>query len=181
MGGVRLKIRLAGRRPDHRGAGWRRPFAMIARVSRHVPRGPQVSGPWDRPSSPDPDDRDSAAQDRESPPDNAQSAEPRAPTDPWGESSSSEPGWDVWPPPSPPPDDYYSEPESSHDLWSEPWEEEAAAMGAGAPDVTYEPAPLDPPVLEPAPVETAPLEQPAAPAFDEPRAVRARASRAGAG
>src|SRR5687768_604641 len=91
-----------------------------------------MSGPWDRPSSPSPDDQDWPAEDLESPP-TQPSADPWSADDSWQQSTAEpSPGWDVWPPPAPAPDDFViEEPEPpSSDPWAESW-------GTDVPDMPF--------------------------------------------
>ena len=96
-----------------------------------------MSGPWDRPSSPDPGD--------EWPSEDLRSADdPWRSSDPWREPTpSASSGWDDWSPPAPlPDDDAESEPPAT-DLWSESWADEAPP--GPPPDWTREPEPVRPP------------------------------------
>src|SRR5688572_28009454 len=111
-----------------------------------------MSGPWDRPSSPSPDDQDWPAEDLESPP-TQPSADPWSADDSWQQSTAEpSPGWDVWPPPAPAPDDYViEEPEPpSSDPWAESW-------GTDVPDMPFagDAAPPADPADAPASAEAA--------------------------
>jgi hypothetical protein len=111
-----------------------------------------VSGPWDRPSPQNPDDREPSwpAEDIESPSQQSP-AEPWSPDDPWQERRDSS-GWDAWPPA----DDVTYQPElPSSDPWAESWADDDAPAASSEP--AYEPTPAR---------ETAS----AAPAADERRA-----------
>ncbi|HVM25324.1 MAG TPA: hypothetical protein VM253_08000, partial [Candidatus Limnocylindrales bacterium] len=117
-----------------------------------------MSGPWDRPSSDDPDAQwpsedlgSSRASDG-----GREARESQSSPEPWGSGADGAPGWDDWPPaPPPPPDDYLVEeplPPSS-DPWAESWTDEDAdamlrAASEASPGVerwTDEPAPPTPP------------------------------------
>lgn len=91
-----------------------------------------MSGPWDRPSSPSPDDQDWPAEDfASSPP--RQPSEPWSSDDPWQERR--EPSeWDAWSPASTPTDDYVPEdpPPPSSDPWAESWADDVPGLPSAA-------------------------------------------------
>ena len=119
-----------------------------------------MSGPWDRPSSSSPDDKDWPAEDTES--SGAQRpADLWSSDDPWQESGPDpSPGWDAWPPPAPPPDRYlFDDPEPpSSDPWAETWTDDSD----GSVD---EPRPSEAPPPGPRPSEA-----PAAETWQRPEA-----------
>lgn len=94
-----------------------------------------MSGPWDRPSSPSPDDQDWPAEDLGSSSPSQRPTDPWSSDDPWQESApDSSPGWDVWPPPATAPDDYLAEdPEPpASDPWAESWTDDLPDMPPAA-------------------------------------------------
>src|SRR5688500_17044231 len=101
--------------------------AVLARVRYHARRepsthwGPRVSGPWDRPSSPD--DGDWPSEDIEPRSSADRPVEPWSADDPWQERRDATAGGDEWPSPAPETDDYATEvPEPpSSDPWAESW------------------------------------------------------------
>lgn len=108
-----------------------------------------MSGPWDRPPSPNPDD--------EWPSEDLREARDRwTPAEPAGDAGGgASSGWDDWGSTAPPDDYLAPDPDlPTTDLWSESWEDEAAA-GGWAADAPVEPAPS----WEPEPA-TAPVWQP---------------------
>ena len=97
-------------------------------------RGPLVSGPWDRPSPQNPDDREASwpAEDVESP-SHQPPPEPWSAEDPWQERRDSS-AWDVWPPAD---DVTYQPDQPTSDPWAESWADDEPP---GAPsEPAYEP------------------------------------------
>ena len=118
-----------------------------------------MSGPWDRPSSPDPGD--------EWPSEDLRTADdPWRSSDPWREPTpSASSGWDDWSPPAPLPDDPSSaEPEPpASDLWSESWADD---VPPGPPEWSPEPEaalPAGPSEWSPEPEATLPPSEPPPP------------------
>ena len=132
-----------------------------------------MSGPWDRP--PSPDDGDWPSEDIEPRSSADRPVEPWSADDPWQERPNAPPGWDEWPPPAPSTDDYAIEdPEPpASDPWAESWSDEAPGVPA-TPEPAFGPppeeraaeAPLEPvaePESEPEPVFAAPRIEPWSP------------------
>jgi hypothetical protein len=101
-----------------------------------------MSGPGDRPSSREPDE-EWPSEDLRTP------GDAWSPSEPWREPNPpASSGWDDWPSPAPPDDYLIDEPDSSTDLWSESWSDEAGAEAAPA----WSPPPAEQPRTEaPAP------------------------------
>ncbi|HEX5040370.1 MAG TPA: hypothetical protein VFW95_09565 [Candidatus Limnocylindria bacterium] len=128
-----------------------------------------MSGPWDRPSPQNPDDREPSwpAEDVESPSQQSPQ-EPWSAEDPWQERRDSS-AWDAWPSS----DDVAYQPElPTSDPWAETWTDDdvpaAPPEPAYEPTPTYEAPPAEPPAYAPPAAEPPVNEPPAAesPAYE---------------
>src|SRR5690349_4700895 len=94
-----------------------------------------MSGPWDRPSSPGPEDREWPAEDFESSSRAQASTDPWSAEDPWSEAPRDDASdWDVWPSPAPTADDYVIEEPASpaSDPWAESWADDVPGIPTAA-------------------------------------------------
>ena len=146
-----------------------------------------MSGPWDRPPSSTPDDRDWPAEDLEPRSSADRPVEPWSADDPWQERRDPSPGWDEWPPPAPSADDYAVEQSAppASDPWAESWADEVPGIPTSpppelesesqpAPDTGYESS--EAPAFEPPEASPVPSFEPS---FDEAEASECEAESRG--